>query len=85
LIFNDFKKFKKELWKTFEVINEKRAVKWQLYILKMNKSAVKYSVKFQCIVILTNWDDDVLVLQYYWELSKDIKDKIVWRDWSEEL
>ncbi len=24
LIFNDFKKFKKELWKTFEVINEKR-------------------------------------------------------------
>ncbi len=85
MIFNDFKKFKKELWKTFEVINEKRAVKWQLYILKMNKSAVKYSVKFQCIVILTNWDDDVLVLQYYWELSKDIKDKIVWRDWSEEL
>ena len=27
LIFSDFKKFKKELWKTFEVINEKRAVK----------------------------------------------------------
>ncbi len=85
LIFSNFKKFKKELWKTFEVINEKRAVKWQLYTLKMNKSAVKYSVKFQCIVILTDWDDDVLILQYYWELSKDIKDKIVWRDQSEEL
>ncbi len=28
LIFNDFKKFKKELWKTFKVINEKKAVKW---------------------------------------------------------
>ena len=27
LIFNDFKKFKKEFWKIFEVINEKRAVK----------------------------------------------------------
>ncbi len=54
-------------------------------MLKMNKSAIKYSVKFQCIVILTDWDDDVLVLQYYWELSKDIKNKIVWRDCSEEL
>ncbi len=42
-------------------------------------------MKFQCIAVLTDWDDDVLVLQYYWELSKDIKDKIVWRDWSEEL
>ncbi len=85
LIFSNFKKFKKELWKTFKVIDEKRAVKQQLYTLKMNKSAVKYSAKFQCIVILTDWDDDALVLQYYWELSKDIKDKIAWRDCSEEL
>ncbi len=61
LIFNDFKKFKKELWKIFKVINEERVVKWWLYILKMNKSVIKYSAKFQCIVILTDWNDDVLV------------------------
>jgi len=67
------------------VINEKRAVKWWLHMLKMNKSVIKYSVKFQCIVTLTDWDDDVLILQYYWELSEDIKDKIAWRDCSEEL
>jgi len=67
------------------VIDEKRTVKQQLYILKMNKSAIKYSAKFQHIVILTDWDDDVLILQYYWELSKNIKDKIAWRDCSEEL
>ncbi len=85
MIFSNFKKFKKELQKTFKVINEKRAAKQQFYILKMNKSAVKYSVKFQHIVALTNWDDDVLVLQYYWELSEDIKDKIVWRDCLKEL
>ncbi len=85
LIFSDFKKFKKELWKTFRVIDEKRAAKQWLYTLKMNKSAVKYSVKFQCIAALTDWDDDVLVLQYYWELSEDIKDKIVWRDCLKEL
>ncbi len=65
LIFSDFKKFKKELWKTFKVINEKRVTKQWLYTLKINKSAVKYLVKFQCIVILTDWDDDILILQYY--------------------
>ncbi len=85
LIFSDFKKFKKELWKTFEVINEKRAAEQWLYTLKMNKSAAKYLAKFQCIAALTDWDNDVLVLQYYWELSEDIKDEIVWRDWFEEL
>ncbi len=85
LIFSNFKKFKKEFWKTFKVINEKRAAKQWLYTLKMNKSAVKYSVKFQCIVALTDWDNDILVLQYYWELSKDIKDEIAWRDCLKEL
>ncbi len=51
----------------------------------MNKSVIKYSAKFQHIVILTDWDNNVLILQYYWELNENIKDKIVWRDWSEEL
>ncbi len=67
------------------MIDEKRAVKQWLYTLKMNKLVIKYSAKFQHIVALTDWDDDVLILQYYWELSKDIKDKIVWKDCSEEL
>jgi len=76
LIFSNFKKFKKELWKIFKIINKKRAVKQWLYILKMNKLTVKYSVKFQCIAVLTDWDNDVLILQYYWRLSKSIKNEI---------
>ena len=42
-------------------------------------------MKFQYIAVLTDWDNDVLILQYYWELSKDIKNEIVWKDCSEEL
>jgi len=84
-IFSDFKKFKKELWKAFEVVNEKRAVKQWLHTLKMNKSVAKYSVEFQCIAALTDWDDDTLVSQYYWGLSEGIKDEIAWRDCPEEL
>ncbi len=76
MIFNDFKKFKKELWKTFIVINKKRAAEQWLYMLKMNKLVIKYLIEFQCIAVLTDWNDNILVLQYYWRLSEDIKDKI---------
>ncbi len=51
----------------------------------MNKSAVKYAAEFQWIMILTDWNDDTLILQYYWELNKAIKDEIVKMNWSEEL
>jgi hypothetical protein len=33
-IFNNYKKFKNELWRAFKVVDEKQAVKRQLHILK---------------------------------------------------
>jgi len=51
----------------------------------MNKSEAKYVAKFQWIAALMNWDDDTLVLQYYWGLNKTIKDEIVRMNQSEEL
>jgi len=84
-IFNNYKKFKDELWRAFKVVDEKWAAKRQLHILKMNKSAVKYAAEFQQIAALMNWDDDALVSQYYWGLNETIKDKIVRMNWPEEL
>jgi hypothetical protein len=78
-------KFKNELWRAFEVVDEKQAAERWLHILKMNKLTVKYAAEFQQIAALTDWDDDTLVLQYYWELNKTIKDEIVRMNWSEEL
>jgi hypothetical protein len=50
----------------------------------MNKSAVKYAAEFQWVVALTDWDDDTLVLQYYWELNEDYQrwdsqNELIWR------
>ncbi len=84
-IFNDYKKFKNELQRAFKVVNKKQAAKRWLHILKMNKSAAKYVAEFQWIAALMNWDDDALVLQYYWELNKTIKDEIVKMNQPEEL
>ncbi len=84
-IFNNYKKFKNELWRAFKVVNEKWAAKRWLHILKMNKSTVKYAAEFQWIAALMNWDNDTLVLQYYWGLNETIKDKIVRMNQPEEL
>jgi len=45
------------------------------------KSAVKYAAEFQWIAALMNWDNNALVLQYYWGLNKTIKDEIVRMNW----
>ncbi len=84
-IFSDYKKFKDKLWRAFKIVNEKWAAERQLYILKMNKSAAKYAAEFQQIAALMNWDDDTLVLQYYWGLNETIKDEIVRMNQPEKL
>jgi hypothetical protein len=63
---------------------ETSSERW-LHILKMNKLTVKYAAEFQWIAALMNWDDDALVLQYYWGLNETIKDEIVRMNWPEEL
>ncbi len=45
-IFNNYKKFKNELWRAFKVVDKKQAVKRWLHILKMNKLTVKYAAEF---------------------------------------
>jgi len=84
-IFDNYKKFKNELWRAFKVVNEKWAAKRQLHILKMNKLTVKYAAEFQQIAALMDWDNDTLVLQYYWGLNETIKDEIARMDQPEEL
>ncbi len=84
-IFGDYKKFKDELRRAFEVVDEKRAAERRLHILKMNKSAAKYAAEFQRIAALTDWDDDALVSQYYWGLNETIKDEIARMNRPEEL
>ncbi len=51
----------------------------------MNKLTVKYAAEFQWIATLTDWNDNALVLQYYWGLNETIKDEIVRMDQPEEL
>ena len=84
-IFNNYKKFKNELQRAFKIVDKKWAAERWLHILKMNKLTAKYVTEFQWIAALMNWDDNALVLQYYWGLNETIKDEIVRMNWPEEL
>jgi len=84
-IFSDYKKFKNELRRAFEIVDKKWAAERRLHILKMNKSAAKYAAEFQRIATLMDWNDDALVSQYYWGLNETIKDEIVRMNQPEEL
>ncbi len=84
-IFSNYKKFKDELQRAFKVVDKKQAVKRWLHILKMNKLTVKYAAEFQQIAALMDWDNDALILQYYWGLNETIKDEIVRMNQPEEL
>jgi len=73
-IFSNYKKFKKKLQQVFRVINEKWAAEQHIHVLWQNRLVIKYLTKFQHIAALTEWDDETLMSQYYWELRKAIKD-----------
>jgi len=85
LIFDNYEKFKEKLWWIFEIIDKKQAVKQHIHILWQNESVIKYSMKFQWIATLTEWNNETFTSQYYWELKDTIKNKIVRMRRSENL
>jgi len=85
LIFDNYRKFKEKLQWVFEIVNKKQAAEQYIHTLQQNKSAVKYSMKFQWIVTLTEWNNKTFTLQYYWRLKDTIKNEIVRMNRSENL
>jgi len=45
-IYDNYEKFKKELWWIFKIVNETQATKQYIHVLQQNESVIKYSVKF---------------------------------------
>ena len=85
LIFDDYEKFKKELWWVFEIVDEKQVTEQCIHILRQDGSVVKYLTEFQQIVALTEWNNETFTLQYYWGLKETIKNEIVQMNRSENL
>ena len=69
----------------FKDINAEQSAEQKLINLQWWGSAATYAVKFQRITFNINWEDILLMAQYYRELKNSIKDDIIKAEQSEEL
>jgi len=64
-MFMNYNKFKEEIWRAFNVIDEKCVTEQKIHTLWQNESAAKYTAEFQWVAVLTEWDDNALTSQFY--------------------
>ena len=84
-MFSNYEKFVKKIIIVFESVNSKRKAECKLEYLKQKKSASNYAVKFRQIVSVLDWNDEVYVSLFYWELKDKIKNKLMKIEWSNDL
>ena len=84
-IFDQFSDFKKHIWELFKDIDAKWTVKWTLMNLQQWGSAAVYAAEFQRIAFKTEWEDVLLIMQFYRELKNSVKNNITKAKWSEML
>ncbi len=77
IIFCDSQMFELHLRRVFEDIDKKHTAKWQLYNLRQKIFAATYLISFQHIAMNTKWDNAALINQFYQELRKKVKNKII--------
>jgi hypothetical protein len=75
-IFNNYKKFKNELWRVFKIVDKKWAAENDFTFWRWT-STVKYAAEFQWITALMNWKWWRFSITILWGLNETIKDEIV--------
>ena len=75
-IFNQFSSFKKHIWVLFEDINAEWITEQTLMNLQQWESVTTYAAEFQRIAFKTEWEDVLLIMQFYRGLKNSIKNNI---------
>ena len=84
-IFNQFSDFKKHIQILFEDIDIEWTAEQTLINLQQQESAAIYAAEFQRIAFKTEWEDVLLITQFYRELKNSIKNDIMKAEWSDIL
>ena len=66
-------------------MNSKKKAECKLKHLKQKKSASNYAAEFRQIVSVLDWNDEVYVSLFYWELKNEVKDELTKIEWSDDL
>ena len=84
-MFSSYKKFVKKIVTIFESVNSKKETECKLKHLKQKKSASNYTAEFRQIVSVLDWNDEVYVSLFYWELKNEVKNKLTKIEWLNDL
>ena len=84
-MFSDYNKFVNKITAAFESVNFKREIEWKLEHLKQKEPAFIYVTDFRQIISILDWDDEVYVSLFYWELKDEVKNKLAKIKWSDNL
>ena len=84
-MFSDYNRFVNKITAAFESVNFKKETEWKLEHLKQKKSVFIYVTDFRQVIFILNWDDEVYVLLFYWELKDEIKNELAKIEWSDDL
>ena len=69
----------------FRFVNSKRKIKQKLEHLKQKESAFIYAADFRQIIFILDWNNEVYVSLFYWELKNEVKNKLAKIKWSDDL
>ena len=76
-IFADYDKFKEEIRRIFEIVNEKSTAERNLQHITQRIAAVEYAIKFQEEVEKIEWNDATKMVMYRKGLKESIKDELM--------
>ena len=76
-IFANYDKFKKEIRKNFEIVNEKFTTERNLQQITQRIATIEYAIKFQKQIQRIEWNDAIKMIMYRKDLKKSIKDEFM--------
>jgi len=84
-MFSSYEKFVKKIIAVFESVNLKKEVECKLEHLKQKESVLNYAAEFRQIVTVLDWNNEVYVSLFYWELKNEVKNELTKIEWSDDL
>ena len=76
-IFANYDKFKKEIRRIFEIVNEKFTTKRNFQHITQRIATIEYAIKFQEEVEKIEWNDATKMIMYRKDLKKSIKNELM--------
>ena len=85
VITQNFLHLKERMQQVFEDFDKEHTTKRKMQVLQQTGLAAEYAFKFQQYTVQTQWEEVLLVAQFYKRLKDRVKDNLVQTYWLTQL